>query len=156
MAGACPSMSASALQATLVDFALAELVRTHRDSFPPAWSAESWAKLLIWLALNCGCSSDPAALESFAQALGPSLSRRMRHLFFSRELEDLNLQVLADPAEAQVLVQPLQADGTGGLELARVEQALERCGLTTRLAPSERWQRLEALTAIPWQETPCS
>lgn len=156
MAGACPSMSASALQATLVDFALAELVRAHRDSFPPAWSTESWAKLLIWLALNCGCGSDPAALESFAQALGPSLSQRMRHLFFSRELEDLNLQVLADPAEAQVLVQPLQADGTGGLDPARVEQALERCGLTTRLAPSERWQTLEALTAIPWQETPCS
>jgi hypothetical protein len=45
-----------ALQATLVDFALAELVRQHRESFPPLWSAESWAKLLIWLALNCGCN----------------------------------------------------------------------------------------------------
>ena len=40
-----------ALQATLVDFALAELVRQHRASFPPLWSSESWAKLLIWLAL---------------------------------------------------------------------------------------------------------
>ena len=149
-------MSASALQATLVDFALAELVRAHRDSFPPAWSAESWAKLLIWLALNCGCGSDPAALEAFAQALGPALGQRMRHLFFSRELEDLNLQVLADPAEAQVLVQPLQAGGTGPLDPAGVSQALERCGLTARLAPSERWQTLEALTAIPWQEAPCS
>lgn len=149
-------MSASALQATLVDFALAELVRAHRDSFPPAWSAESWAKLLIWLALNCGCGSDPAALEAFAQALGPALSQRMRRLFFSRELEDLNLQVLADPAEAQVLVQPLQAGGSGPLDAGRVAQALERCGLTARLAPSARWQTLEALTAIPWQEPPCS
>ena len=149
-------MSASALQATLIDFALAELVRGHRDSFQPAWSSESWAKLLIWLALNCGCSSDQAALEGFAQALGPALSQRMRHLFFSRELEDLNLQVLADPAEAQVLVQPLQAEGTGPLDPSRVAQALERCGLTTHVAQAERWQTLEALTAIPWQEALCS
>jgi hypothetical protein len=149
-------MSASALQATLVDFALAELVRAHRDSFPPAWSAESWAKLLIWLALNCGCGSDPAALEAFAQALGPVLSQRMRRLFFSRELEDLNLQVLADPAEAQVLVQPLQAVGAAPLDAARVAQALERCGLTSRVATPVRWRTLEALTAIPWQEPPCS
>jgi hypothetical protein len=149
-------MSASALQATLVDFALAELVRAHRDSFPPAWSAESWAKLLIWLALNCGCGSDPDSLEAFAQALGPALSQRMRCLFFSRELEDLGLQVLADPAEAQVLVQPLQAEGTEPLDADRVAQALERCGLTPRLAPAARWQKLEALTAIPWQEAPCS
>jgi len=149
-------MSASALQATLVDFALAELVRGHRDSFPPAWTAESWAKLLIWLALNCGCGSDPSSLEAFAQAIGPALSQRLRRLFFSRELEDLNLQVLADPAEAQVLVQPLQADGTGPLNPEGVARALERCGLTPRLAPAERWQTLEALTAIPWQEPPCS
>ncbi len=47
-----------ALQATLVDFALAELVRQNRESFQPLWSSESWAKLLIWMALNCGCSGD--------------------------------------------------------------------------------------------------
>ena len=59
-----------ALQATLVDFALAELVRQHRESFQPLWSTESWAKLLIWLALNCGCSGDEAGLKTFAAALG--------------------------------------------------------------------------------------
>lgn len=150
-------MSASALQATLVDFALAELVRANRDSFPPAWSAESWAKLLIWLALNCGCASDAASLEAFAQALGPALSQRMRRLFFSRELEDLNLQVLADPADPQVIVQPLQADGSGALDAGRVAQALERSGLTARVAEPGQWQTLEALIAIPWQEQPpCS
>ncbi|MFM7087216.1 MAG: protein phosphatase [Cyanobium sp.] len=149
-------MSASALQAILVDFALAELVRSHRDSFPPLWSTESWAKLLIWLALNCSCSGDPADLEAFAQALGPALSRRMRHLFFSRELEDLGLQVLADPAEPQVLVQPLQADGTGALDPERVALALERSGLSERVAERSRWMTLEALSAIPWQEPPCS
>ena len=147
-------MSASALQATLVDFALAELVRAHRDSFPPAWSAESWAKLLIWMALNCGCGSDPASLEAFAEALGPALSRRMRQQFFSRELEELGLQVLADPAEPQVLVQPLQADGRDPLETGRVAAALERCGLTARVVEPGRWRTLEALTAIPWQEAP--
>jgi len=149
-------MSASALQATLVDFALAELVRAHRDSFPPAWTAESWAKLLIWLALNCGCGSDPAALEAFAQALGPALGQRLRHLFFSRELEDLNLQVLADPAEAQLLVQPLQAEGNDTLDPERVALALERCGLTGLVAERGQWRTLEALTAIAWLEAPCS
>jgi hypothetical protein len=149
-------MSASALQATLVDFALAELVRAHRDSFPPAWSAESWAKLLIWLALNCGCGSDPASLEAFAQALGPVLSQRMRRLFFSRELEDLHLQVLADPADPEVLVQPLQAEGVAALEATQVARALERSGLTGLVADPALWRTLEALTAIPWQNAPCS
>jgi hypothetical protein len=149
-------MSASALQATLVDFALAELVRAHRDSFPPAWSAESWAKLLIWLALNCGCGSDPASLEAFAQALGPVLSQRMRRLFFSRELEDLHLQVLADPADPEVLVQPLQAEGVAALEASQVARALERSGLTGLVADPALWRTLEALTAIPWQNAPCS
>ena len=149
-------MSASALQASLVDFALTELVRAHRNSFPPAWTAESWAKLLIWLALNCGCGSDPASLEAFAQALGPALSQRMRRLFFSRELEELGLQVLADPAEAQVLVQPLQAEASVTLPLDTVALALERCGLSDRLAERSRWRTLEALVAIPWQEQSCS
>ena len=76
----------TALQATLVDFALAELVRANRSSFEPLWSAESWAKLLIWLALNCGCSGDREGLEAFAAALGPALTGRMRRLFFEREL----------------------------------------------------------------------
>ena len=40
--------------------------------------------------------------------------------------------------------------------LRGVGAALERCGLTPRLAAPERWQTLEALTAIPWQEPPCS
>ena len=151
-------MSAAALQATLVDFALGELIRSHRDSFPPPWSRESWAKLLIWLARNCGCSSDPASLEAFATALGDPLARRLRRLFFSRELADLNLQVLADPAEAQVLVQPLQAAGPQAPDDARVVAALERTGLGGCLVDDRRrWQRLEALVAIPWREAePCS
>ena len=46
-----PSPDPASLQGTLVDFAIAELVRANRSSFEPLWSAESWAKLLIWLCL---------------------------------------------------------------------------------------------------------
>jgi hypothetical protein len=141
-----------ALQATLVDFALAELVRANRNSFEPLWSAESWAKLLIWLALNCGCSGDEAGLKAFATALGGHQSGRLRRLFFERELADLELQVMADPAEQQVLVLPtVPLDAP--LELDRVARALERVGLSARVAVErERWQRLDALVAIPWRQ----
>jgi hypothetical protein len=154
---------AVALQATLFDFAITELVRQHRDSFPPLWSAESWAKLLIWLALSCGGGADPASLEAFAAALGPTLSSRMRRVFFERELEDLNLRLMADPAEQQVLALPLDARA-GQPEPARVAEALSRAGLTDHVAPPPHWQRLESLIALPWnqpeggqpEETPCA
>ena len=147
----------TALQATLVDFALAELVRANRSSFEPLWSAESWAKLLIWLALNCGCSGDEAGLRAFAAALGAHQTGRMRRLFFERELLDLDLQVMADPAEQQVLVLPIGPAG-GALALEPVATALERVGLSGRVvADRSRWQCLDALVAIPWLETaPCS
>jgi len=146
-----PSPDATALQATLVDFALAELVRAHRTSFEPLWSAESWAKLLIWLALNCGCSGDEAGLQAFAAALGPHQSGRMRRLFFERELVDLELQLMADPAEQQVLVLPT-GPAEAVLEPEAVARAPERVGLSERVvAERERWQRLDALVAIPWR-----
>ena len=145
---------ASRLQATLVDFALGELVRQHRGSFQPLWTADSWAKLLIWLALNCGCSGEEAALQRFAEALGPALGARLRRLFFQRELEDLQLQLLADPAEPQVLALPLGAE-EAGLSPERIAQALERVGLAPRvvLEPA-RWGRLERAVVIPWSPQP--
>jgi len=152
-----PLPSAASLQATLFDFAIAELVRGHRDSFPPPWTAESWAKLLIWLALSCGCSGDARALEAFAAALGPAVTGRMRRLFFERELADLNLRVMADPAEPQVLVLPLDPalepslapDGT--LDPQRVAAALEAVGLQALVSADRgRWQPLEAIVAVPW------
>ncbi len=153
--------SALALQATLVDFALAELVRQQRQSFQPLWSRESWAKLLIWLALNCGCGTDTASLEAFAAAIGSSQLARLRRQFFERQLEDLNLMVLADPAEQQVLVWPLgpsldAASSTADLDQGRVAAALERVGLLDQVvADRGRWQSLEALVAVPWSQ-PCS
>ena len=143
---------AARLQATLVDFALAELVRQHRESFQPRWSADSWAKLLIWLALNCGCSGDEAGLRRFAEALGPALALRLRRLFFERELADLDLQVMADPAEPQVLVLPL-GPGPEQLPLAQVAVALERLGLRAQVEEDQQsWHCLERAVAIPWRE----
>ena len=148
-------MDATRLQATLFDFAITELVRQHRESFQPLWSAESWAKLMIWLALNCGCSSDEAGLKAFAEALGPTISGRMRRSFFERELEDLELRLMADPAEQQVLVLPI-----GPAEVLadqpRIATALERVGLSSQVAGPERWQRLDALVAIPWSRSEAS
>ena len=141
-----------ALQATLVDFALAELVRQHRDSFPPLWTPESWAKLLIWLALNCGCSGDETGLKAFAEAIGPLQMGRLRRVFFERELGDLELQLMADPAEQQLLVLP-QGPAEEVLTNERIAKALERVGLTARVpADQARWQHLDALVAIPWLE----
>ena len=148
-------MDATRLQATLFDFAIAELVRQHRESFQPLWTVDSWAKLMIWLALNCGCSSDEAGLKAFAAALGPVISGRLRRTFFERELEDLELQLMADPAEQQVLVLPL-----GPVELLadqeRIAAAFERVGLAARVVDPARWQRLDALVAIPWNRPEAS
>lgn len=142
-------LDSSRLQATLFDFAIAELVRQHRDSFQPLWTTESWAKFLIWLALNCGCSGDQQGLEAFAMALGPVMTGRMRRVFFERELEDLDLQVMADPAE-QVLVLPM-GPTLGAMDPVGVAQALKRVGLMDRIsADSSAWQQLDAVVAIPW------
>ena len=137
-----------ALQATLVDFALAELVRQNRESFQPLWSSESWAKLLIWMALNCGCSGDEEGLKTFAEALGAVQTGRMRRVFFERELEALDLQVMADPAEQQVLVLPM---GPGvPLDLERAATVMEQVQLQGHVvADRERWQQLDAVVVIP-------
>jgi hypothetical protein len=140
----------SRLQATLFDFAIAELVRQHRDSFQPLWTAEAWAKFLIWLALNCGCSGDQQGLTAFATALGPVMTGRMRRVFFERELEDLDLQVMADPAEQQILVLPM-GPALGAMDPKAVARALERLGLLDRVpTDSSAWQQLDAVVAIPW------
>ena len=91
------SADATGLQATLFDFAIAELVRQHRQSFDPVWSLDSWVKLLIWLSLNCGCQGDEKGMQRFAEALGPTLTTRMRRVFFERELEAVSYTHLTLP-----------------------------------------------------------
>ena len=74
----------------------------------------------------------------------------MRRLFFERELDDLALQVMADPAEQQVLVLPM-GPTLGAMDPQAVAQALERVGLVDRItADSSAWQQLDAVVAIPW------
>ena len=139
------------LQATLFDFAILELIRQNRESFQPLWTVDSWAKLLIWLALNCGLSGERESLEHFATALGSPLTSRLRRVFFERELNDLELQVLADPADQQVLVLPQVAGEASLLAADRVAKALERVGLLERVVDDRsRWQQLEGVLAIPW------
>jgi hypothetical protein len=111
---------------------------------------ESWAKLLIWLALRSGCATDQASLEGFAAGLGPDLSRRLRRLFFARDLEDLNLRLMADPAEGQVLAVPIDAR-VPGPDAPRVWEGLGRVGLADRVAPRETWQLHDALMVVPWK-----
>ena len=142
------SADVTGLQATLFDFAIAELVRQHRQSFQPLWTRDSWVKLLIWLSLNCGCRGDEEGMQKFVEALGPVLTSRMRRVFFERELEDLDLQVMGDPAEPQVLVMPM-APGVP-LDLERATAAVARVGLQELVvADQDRWQQLDAVVAIP-------
>ena len=145
-----PASDPSRLQATLFDFAIGELVRQHRESFQPLWTTEGWAKLLIWLTLNCGCKADEQGLQAFAGALGPVLTGRMRRVFFERELEELDLQVMADPAERQVLVLPM-GPSPAALDLDLVAQALERVGLLEWVASDRStWRQLDAAVCLPW------
>ncbi|WP_413323976.1 protein phosphatase [Synechococcus sp. MIT S9503] len=140
------------LQGTLVDFALLELIRHHRESFQPLWTVDSWAKLMIWLALNCGLSGERDSLEHFAAALGDRITSRLRRTFFERELADLELQVLADPAEQQVLMLSQAPQDLSTLNPDRLATALERVGLTRLVVVDRsRWQQLEAVVAIPWK-----
>jgi hypothetical protein len=148
--------SHESLRANLTDFALGELVRQHRTSFAPPWTIESWAKLLIWLALNSGCAGDTASLEAFAACLGPEQSGRLRRLFFSREFEASGLRLLADPAEGHVLLEgALTAPGDPAAlepDLEPLAAALDAVGLTALVVPDrQRWQRRDGVVVIPFR-----
>lgn len=139
--------SAEALRAGLEEFALRELVRQHRASFPPLWSVESWAKLLIWLALNSGCPTDN--LTAFAAALDPARSARLRRLFFSREWEAEGLRLQADPAEEGVRIVAL---GGTALPAERIPALLAEEGLTERVeGEPDRWQWQQGVVVVPWR-----
>ena len=140
------------LQGTLVDFALLELIRQHRLSFQPLWTVDGWAKLMIWLALNCGLSGDTDSLEHFARSLGEPITMRMRRTFFERELGDLELHVLADPADAQVLLLSQAPQDPSVLAPERLTRALERADLLEHVtADQSQWQALDGVVAIPWK-----
>ena len=123
-----------------------------RPASDESWTVDSWAKLMIWWALNCGLSGDTESLEHFAVSLGERITSRLRRTFFERELPDLELQVLADPAEQQVLLLSQDPGNPAVLAPERLTRALERVSLTPRvMKDQERWQQLEAVVAIPWE-----
>ena len=142
-------ISRTSIQAKAFEFALLELIYSKRDSFQPLWSVDSWVKFLIWLSLNCGLSGEKESLEMFAEAMGSPLTSRMRKIFFERALEDLSLHVMADPAEAQVLIMPIALDKR--INDNDVVQALERIGLSDKVSLSSAvWERHDSLVSIPW------
>ena len=143
-------ISRTSIQAKAFEFALMELIYSKRDSFQPLWSLDSWVKFLIWLSLNCGLSGDKESLELFAKAMGSPLTSRMRKIFFERALEDMSLHVMADPAEAQVLIIPM--DGDERILDKEVVQALQTIGLSNKVSlSSAAWERHESIVSIPWK-----
>ena len=142
-------ISRTSIQAKAFEFALLELIYSKRDSFQPLWSIDIWAKFLIWLSLNCGLSGEKESLEMVAKAMGSPLTSRMRKIFFERALEDLSLHVMADPAEAQVLIMPIALDKR--INDNDVVQALERIGLSDKVSlSSAAWERHDSIVSIPW------
>ena len=142
-------ISRTSIQAKVFEFALFELIYSKRDSFQPLWSVDSWVKFLIWLSLNCGISGDKESLEVFAKAMGSSLTSRMRKKFFERALEDLSIYVMADPAETQVLIMPIDAEKR--ILDNEVLQALKTIGLSEKVClSSNKWERHDSIVSIPW------
>jgi len=142
-------ISSTSIQAKVFEFALLELIYTKRDSFQPLWSVDSWVKFLIWLSLNCGLSGEKESLELFAKAMGSPLTSRMRKIFFERALEDLSIHVMADPAEMQVLIMPLEVDRR--INDKDVVQALQTIGLSEKVSLSSAgWERHDTIVSIPW------
>ena len=142
-------ISRTSIQAKAFEFALLELIYSKRDSFQPLWSVDSWVKFLIWLSLNCGLSGEKESLELFAKAMGSPLTRRMRKIFFERALEDLSLHVMADPAEAQVLIMSLSLEKK--INNKDVVQALQRISLSDKVSlSSSTWRRDDSIVSIPW------
>ena len=142
-------ISCSSIQAKAFEFALLELIYSKRDSFLPLWSVDSWVKFLIWLSLNCGLSGEKESLELFAKAMGSTLTRRMRKIFFERALEHLSLHLIADPAEAQVLIMPLSLEKK--INNDDVVQALEIVSLSNKVSlDAASWERYDSIVSIPW------
>lgn len=77
---------------------------------------------------------------------------RMRRTFFERELADLELHVLADPADAQVLLLSQAPQDPSVLAPERLTRALERADLLELVtADQSQWQALDGVVAIPWK-----
>ena len=138
----------TAIQAKVFEFALNELVRNNRSSFEPLWTIDSWVKFLIWMTLNCGFSGEKESLELFARAMGEPLTRKMRKIFFERNLEDLSLYVMADPAESNVIVMPSSIETE--ISKSDASTALKTIGLSEGvLKDQSHWELHGSVISIP-------
>ena len=140
------------IQDKVFDFALMELVRSHQNSFEPAWSIDSWVKFLIWLSLNCGLSGERESLELFAESLGVQITRKMRKAFFERTLENLSIYLIADPAESRILLMPV----SGQVEIRFVDalKALDNVGLISQINSDQSvWEWDKGIITIPWKSS---
>ena len=136
------------LQAKAFDFAFSELVKNNRSIFEPLWTVDSWVKFLIWLALNCGLSGDKDSLELFANSLGAPLTRRMRKLFFERNLE--KFCIIADPAEANIFVVITSEDKE--ISFNDVNKVFTEIGLNNVVSPDQSsWNRNDGMIIVPWK-----
>ena len=142
----------ASIQAKVFDFALMEIVRTQRTNFQPIWTVDSWVKFLIWMALNCGFNVDRENFQLFVDALGSSVTRRMRKIFFERTLEKFSLSLMADPAESHILIMPI-ADQS----LINFEEALEAVdfvGLKSQIIQDQsKWVHHDRIITIPWKSS---
>ncbi len=137
------------IQAKVFDFAFSELVRSKRNSFNPLWTPDSWAKFLIWIALNCGISGERESLELFAESLGAPLTSRMRKIFFERTLDEASCSLIGDPSEPNILL--MQTTFEKPLNFDLVEEVLENVGLIPRVdLDRSKWQEHDGVIAIPW------
>ena len=76
----------------------------------------------------------------------------MRRTFFERELGDLELHVLADPADPQVLLLSQAPQDPLVLAPERLTRALQRLDLLEHVTADQReWQALDGVVAIPWK-----
>ena len=147
---AMDELTKSRIQANVFEIALSELVCQYRKDFQPLWSIESWAKFLTMIAVRCGVPVETESFELFAEALGPSLTTRMRRLFFERTLDSLSLKIMADPAEDQVLIMSL--DGVDSITFQTAIQALKETQLLSKIdSKQSNWKNLDTVISIPWQ-----
>ena len=138
------------IQAKLFEFSLFEMVRRHRDAFQPLWTVDSWVKFLIWMTLNCGLSGERESIDLFVNALGSRLSTRMRKIFFERNCEELALQLIADPAESNVLIVSLS--GSLSVNIDQLEPVLDQVGLLEKIELDKSlWHKLDGVIALPWK-----
>ena len=138
------------IQAKLFEYALFEMVRRHRDTFQPLWTVDSWVKFLIWMTLNCGLSGERESIELFVDALGTRLTTRMRKIFFERNLEELALDLIADPAESKVLI--MSGRGSLSVNIDQAQEALSQVGLLEKVELDiSFWEKLDGVIAVPWK-----